>query len=190
MTQDPLFSALEQAVACVALVWFFYRPWQTLMVMLYRQSLFEARDTLFLNAADGKIAFSDPAYQALRYRLNDMVRYADEFRLRTLLAARLAYGPAIVDQKRQPDRLRTLIGEIQNKHYANHLQGVYTRVQYLTVMLVVARSPLMLVTFAVLSPAIFVAGFLDFERIKSQATSPIDQVIRHEMPVGEMPLAA
>lgn len=47
-------------------------PWQSLMVDITRQHLFQIRDEVFDKAADGAIAFDSPEYVAVRGLLNGL----------------------------------------------------------------------------------------------------------------------
>jgi hypothetical protein len=56
----------------------------------FRQGMFAVRDELFDYAADGQIAFDDPAYLALRRQMNGMIRYGHQLTLfRALLGGLL-----------------------------------------------------------------------------------------------------
>jgi hypothetical protein len=47
----------------------------------FRQKMFQVRDELFDYAADGNIAFDDPAYILLRVQMNAMIRYGHQITL-------------------------------------------------------------------------------------------------------------
>jgi len=68
------------------LVWFIYGPWRRFIVDLARQNLFEIRDAVFIWAAEGKVAFDDPAYIAFRDRINCMIRFCEHYSLVVLFA--------------------------------------------------------------------------------------------------------
>jgi len=86
MTAENIVSAAAGLLALGALIWFFGGPWQELWTAFTRQRLFELRNQLFNLAADGKIAFVDPAYRELRDHLNVSIRFAHALTFGALVA--------------------------------------------------------------------------------------------------------
>lgn len=90
MTPEQTLTAVRILLSIAGLVWFFYGPWQRLMVDSVRQKLFETRDTIFLMAADGEISFESSEYQQIRTQYNALIRYSHEFRWTHVLAVALS----------------------------------------------------------------------------------------------------
>ena len=82
------YAPLEMLITCIGAggcwaLWFCcikeYR------VDAFRERLFSIRDKLFYLAAEGRIAFDDPAYVELRALINGMLRFAHRVSLLTLI---------------------------------------------------------------------------------------------------------
>lgn len=71
-----LFQALEFGVI-VLFVWvLWFECFQKYRINSFRQTLFELREELFEYAAEGHIAFDNPAYLEMRYVINGLIRFA------------------------------------------------------------------------------------------------------------------
>ena len=70
-------------VATLMLVcwWLWAIEYRRYRVLLLKNALFEARDTLFAAAEQGKLSFDDPAYGMTRTLLNGMLRQAEALSL-------------------------------------------------------------------------------------------------------------
>lgn len=180
MTPQAAIQIVESLLAIGLLLWFFQGPWQRLIVGLYRQRLFEARDALFMMAAKGRMEFTDPAYHAMRYRLNDMIRHADHFRLGTVVAAAMAFRAPTNSGR---PNLRALLDALPDQRLALHLQGEYTKMELLSGLLVAARSPWLLMIWTLLSPFALVVAILDSDGMKGRFVRPIGRTIEYEMPL-------
>lgn len=90
MSLETYFSTLQVLAALAIAVWWFYGPWQRLIVDTVRQRLFVIRDELFIQAADGKLGFDHAGYRATREWLNSAIQFAHEARWQHVVAARLA----------------------------------------------------------------------------------------------------
>lgn len=90
MTPENVLSAVQILVSVAGLIWFFYGPWQRLMIDAVRQKLFETRDSVFLLAADGKLDFESEEYHQIRMHYNLLIRYSHEFRWTHILAVALS----------------------------------------------------------------------------------------------------
>jgi hypothetical protein len=67
---------------CWTLWFYFVKEYR---VEAFRERLFSIRDELFLFAADGNVAFDNPAYTDLRDLINGMLRFAHRISFLTLL---------------------------------------------------------------------------------------------------------
>lgn len=88
MNQAEVTSVLHIFIGLIVLVWFFYGPWQYLVVDGVRQRLFELRDELFDLARAGEIDFADPAYCYARKRINANIRFAHKASVWRVIAVR------------------------------------------------------------------------------------------------------
>jgi hypothetical protein len=71
-------NATVAIATLMALLCFFYGPWQRASEDLARQFLFEQRARLFLLACEGKLSFDSPSYKNARLMLNAYLRFAHD----------------------------------------------------------------------------------------------------------------
>lgn len=95
------------------LAWVILGPWQTWVVSVARQRLFEIRDSLFDLAQAGVLDFTDPAYQQARNDINAMIRFCHvatwtnfflqswllRKTLKTRRSTRIVYEPGLIKRK-------------------------------------------------------------------------------------------
>jgi hypothetical protein len=68
--------ALQSLVSLSIILWLLFWGLPAYRLERYRQALFDVRDRLFDYAAEGSIAFEDPAYGMLRSTINGFIRFA------------------------------------------------------------------------------------------------------------------
>ncbi|GJM05032.1 MAG: hypothetical protein DHS20C09_10230 [marine bacterium B5-7] len=90
MTNESLIIILELLFALTLLMLFFRGPWQSILVDITRQRLFEVRDNIFLYAENGKIDFNSETYKNIRDRINSAIRFCHHAKLSNLIAALFA----------------------------------------------------------------------------------------------------
>jgi hypothetical protein len=78
MTDSTLKIVLITALLLV-LWWLWAIEYRRYKVLVLKSALFEARDSLFAAAEQGKLSFDDPAYGISRNLLNGMLRQAEAF---------------------------------------------------------------------------------------------------------------
>ncbi len=76
MDKLQVIQGLIDFLGVAAIVWFFYGPWQHLVVDLIRQQLFELRDGAFEGAISGDYAFDSKQYIVFRGFINASIRSA------------------------------------------------------------------------------------------------------------------
>lgn len=81
------YIALKSLVLLLALWGFVFYLWRDYRLDAFRDDLFALRDKMFQYAANGNIAFDNPAYVLLRNRMNILLRYAHEFTFTNLVIA-------------------------------------------------------------------------------------------------------
>ena len=86
---NQISDALHLLLALIAL-WWLLVCWCEYRLDRLRQDLFSVRDELFLQAALGKISFSNGAYTSLRTLMNGMIRYAHRIRIPQIIVAFIA----------------------------------------------------------------------------------------------------
>src|SRR5437016_3004749 len=87
MDTATLSTIVQSLLTLIVLAFVLFALWPQQRTDLFRQQMFALRDELFDFAADGKIAFDDPAYRHLRQLMNGFIRYAHNLTpYRTFLA--------------------------------------------------------------------------------------------------------
>lgn len=84
------YIALKSLLLLLALWGFVFYLWRDYRLDAFRDDLFALRDRMFQYAANGNIAFDNPAYLLLRNRMNILLRYAHEFTFTALVVAGFA----------------------------------------------------------------------------------------------------
>jgi hypothetical protein len=91
-TETQAVHVLQLACTLGVASLFFFKIVPAYRVDTFRQRMFAIRDALFDYAADGYIAFDDPAYLALRRQMNGMIRYGHQLTVfRALMSGFLKY---------------------------------------------------------------------------------------------------
>jgi hypothetical protein len=71
-------DAVAGLLAVSLFLLFFYGPWQSLVIDMARQFVFEQRDAVFDLAAAGKLDFDSSEYRTIRDSFNKLIRFAHE----------------------------------------------------------------------------------------------------------------
>lgn len=124
---------LELLAGIAILVWIIYGPWRRFIIDVARQNLFEIRDAVFMLAAEGKVAFDDPAYIAFRDRINCMIRFCEHYSLVVLFAT-----PSAPESKGQS--FADLLESMADKSIANRIKRDYHIATSILVASMVFRS--------------------------------------------------
>ncbi len=110
----------------------------------FRQQMFSIRDDLFDFAADGHIAFNDPAYVLLRKQMNGFIRYAHHltvFRiLMTAAIQKLSGRPAPNEWSPDWERARAAI---KSEYVRERLDEIHRRAVNLAVKRLLIGSPVL-----------------------------------------------
>jgi len=134
MTDVHYMNAISILATAAFLVWFFYGPWKNLVIDIGRQNLFEVRDGLFMLAADGKISFDNPAYVAIRNRINGMIRFCESFSFLLLFLDR-----DVVHASRVPSAI-TLVRSLPDKDVARQIESKYKMALFIFILTMFFRS--------------------------------------------------
>lgn len=81
ISQIQILDSLVKIAGWIAVIGFFYGPWQRLSVDLIRQKLFELRDASFDEAVVGKYEFTSQQYIVFRDFINTVIRSAHRLTL-------------------------------------------------------------------------------------------------------------
>ncbi|TXI22309.1 MAG: hypothetical protein E6Q61_09435 [Nitrosomonas sp.] len=85
-----IFEVISTSISILLLIWFFNKPWQSLIVDWTRQKLFEIRDSVFDYAANGEMDFNSEEYIRIRNYLNSAIRNCHQFTWYIMFASDIA----------------------------------------------------------------------------------------------------
>lgn len=176
MTIDIFLYRIEFLISLAALIWFFYGPWQRLMVDTARQSLFEIRDTLFLMGADGQLDFSSKEYREVREQFNRSIRFAHVTTFRRLLAAMFFLSKRPADTVRMAE----ILHRIADKSVRQSIERKWRRSSKILALTVLLRSPSMMLLFALTFPIIVICFMLDPDKLDAVNQS-VKRSIEHDL---------
>jgi len=186
MTTEALIQIIELLAGVAFLVLFFRYPWQSVLVDMTRQRLFEIRDDIFSYAADGRIDFNSKIYSQLRYRLNSSIRYCHKAKFTTVFAA-IASLDEDSGIKRQEKSLAEIVSEIEDVDLRNDLEEKVLEATFFLATLMVLRSPLLLLLSMLLMPFILIYELLSGHIKKCFST--IGTIIEKDISYEEHKLA-
>ncbi len=99
------------AVVLLLVFWgYFYIPYQAYRLDLFRQRLFEIRDELFDQAADGVIDFNSPLYRKTRDIINGYIRFGHRYRCGYLISRALFYF--VASRSRDEDDITSFLTQL------------------------------------------------------------------------------
>jgi hypothetical protein len=109
-----LANATVATATFMALICFFYGPWQRAAEDLTRQFIFERRARLFMLACEGKLSFDSESYKNARLMLNAFIRFAHDLSWPRLVFHALmdsedekSFGPRLTASIKQIEDLQT-----------------------------------------------------------------------------------
>lgn len=149
MTPESAASGVLFSLGLAALVVAFLRVYVPAMEAKFRDEVFHLRRELFSLAADGKVAFSDPAYVRLRGTMNGMLRFIERLTFPRLVVFFIA-------TKDEPDvepDLDDLIQQIPDEATRERLLKIRTDVGLTLIAHLFLTSPTLLVCFVVVALA-------------------------------------
>jgi len=159
MTTESLIQILELLTGIALLVLFFRYPWQSILVDITRQRLFEVRDSIFLYAADGRINFDSKIYGELRDRLNASIRYCHKAKFSTVFAAIAVQGEG-AEAPRHERNLLEIISDIDDTDLRADLEEKLEEAVTFLATLMVLRSPVLILISMLLMPFLLIHELL------------------------------
>lgn len=148
MNPDLYIQAIETLLVIGILIWFFRGPWQNILVDITRQRLFEFRDGVFDICLEEKLDFDSQEYIDIRDRLNKTIRFCHHAKISRLIAL-----PSIKDgEMKESKGLLELISDLENSPLKQELEAKAIEIFSLLSLLIVLRSPFLLLIMLVISP--------------------------------------
>ena len=178
MTIQSLIQILEMLVAVGLLLWFFRGPWQSILVDITRQRLFEARDSILIMAADGRLDFDSDNYRDLRHRLNMSIRFCHKAKF-SRIAASIFVGDDNSERAPRTRSLFDIISSIEDESLRQELEEkAIETVGFLTTLMVL-RSPFLLILSMLLMPFFLMHELLSghIKRLMAKVGSSIEKDI-------------
>jgi hypothetical protein len=141
---DQAVSIIHMAINALILWFIWHVPWRRSCQERYRQKLFEVRDELFDFARGGGVAFTEPAYIALRAYINSMIRFSHLIGV-TRLATFILFQRYIGDVPRMYPAVNSAIAEVKGKSTKEALMAIDNKVMNHTFRHLLFASPHVLV---------------------------------------------
>ena len=157
MAPEEFYYVVEFLLVVAVLIWFFAHPWQAFCIDVSRHRHFELRNRLFMLAVNGRIAFDDPLYRALREWLNNRIRLAHVNLFGDIVATLIAHGGVVPKVKTLGDE----IDQMDDGELRAELRSIYFQAIEIQIAHMVVRSPFFLVLLAVFSPIVFLIDLID-----------------------------
>lgn len=151
ITTQAHIQTIELFLALILLMLFFRGPWQSILIDIMRQRLFEARDHLFMHAVNGKIDFNSNVYQSLRNDLNSSIRLCHESRFSYLLAYKIITSEKGNDQQKTSS-IFDVIKKIEDAELRLEIEEAFFETTGLMVFFMILRSPFLFPVFIILLP--------------------------------------
>lgn len=82
-------SVIEGVIAALVLIFLFYGAWQSFIVEISRQRLFEIRDSIFDQMVAGDFSPSDESYKEIRNTFNSLIRFCHNTTLLRMIVFKL-----------------------------------------------------------------------------------------------------
>jgi hypothetical protein len=168
-------TALYSALALLGLWLFTFALWNDYRLDAFRDHVFSIRQELFFYAAIGSVAFNHPAYVMLRYRMNVILRYGDEFTLtKAILSAFIQPTTSAIESKELWEK--ALQSSLSNET-SEALRGFSTALSVAVLQLMAYRSFLLYVLLRPFMPTVRIEDFVKrnpgvkstVERIETEA---------------------
>lgn len=178
---SAVINLIELLVAIAILVWFFYNPWQSLLIDIVRQRIFEVRDQLFLYAAEGKIEFDSAEYKKVRDFLNLSIRFCHRFGIGTIIASKISNNKKQKKYSNQIPIFDTIRG-IRDYETSRKLESMITEVVTILIFFMILRSLLLLILLVTLIPIVLV--YLLYKGHPKQLITTARSIIERDIKMG------
>lgn len=190
MTELQIANILQATVVVALWSFVIFKLLPTYRIDSFRQRLFCVRDEMFDFAADGNIAFDDPAYMLLRRQMNGLIRNGHQltlFRsLMTIAIQRISGTQTTSWNQAWEASLENLQSEdVRAKMKKFHERGMMITASYL-----ILGSPALWVVFLIAALCIFAQGAtMGIKQLikaasKKVLSGPLDQRFIEEAAVG------
>jgi hypothetical protein len=150
-------TALWSAFGLLCLWIFIFVLWNDYRLDAFRDHVFSIRQELFFYAANGSVAFDHPAYVMLRYRMNVILRYGDEFTLTKAVLAKFIQPIAAV--KRSQESWELALQSLPSET-CQTLRGFSTALSVAVLQLMAYRSFFLYLLLRPFMPTVKIGNFI------------------------------
>lgn len=154
MTITTLMQAVIGLGSLAALIVVLYGPWQEICTDFARQIVFEKRDAIFDLAHSGKLSFKSREYGTIRSSLQASIRFAHELTLPRFFL--MAVGIWKLGSHPEDNELSRAIRQIKDPVTRNRVDTLVKEAYRALFLMMVAKSPVVLLLFVVLLPGLIV----------------------------------
>lgn len=171
------------------IVLFFYGPWQYWVTSYVRQRMFETRDYLFLQAAEGKINFESDEYNILREFLNGSIRFAHKLTWFgfTFYASPLVTSEEVKNEVKN-DIIASTINLIKNDELRNEMKCRFDDLAVLLIASLYMRSIFLISISFVVLPIMLMIRFFKRLDIKEKFRIKLETAVFNDMRYNPIPV--
>lgn len=151
MTTYQMINFIIVSIILAGTCYLYFWLYKDHVVDAFRQSLFELRDNLFDEAADGLIEFNHPAYCSLRRLMNGYIRFSHQLNLfNTLLWGILVDKKSIkMESDSFENNFQSSLSNLDEK--TQERLGYYKKkLRWITAFHILAESPLIILSLLIL----------------------------------------
>ena len=148
-----MITTYEIIISLLLVILFFYGPWQWFLLDLFRQRLFVIRDSMFLlNYKDKHL--NEPEYRLFRQKINSTIRFAHTISWWRMVLVSEFYDD--IENNEEYEQLRT-----------GKYKAAYKKMAQVSILFMVARSPLLMLLFVVMIPYFLISYIYDSKAPKT-----------------------
>lgn len=181
MTHFEFIQTVEALLSIALILWLYKGPWQSLLIDITRQRLFESRDELFMYAAKGHISFNSDIYIEVRNYLNTSIRICHRLGLRSLLA--VYFSEPSGETNKLSSRKSACILESVNK-----IEDINTRREVRRIILASTKYIITMMMARSLLALILYACYNAYARMRGRyrtMMSKIEHMIEYDISMGD-----
>jgi hypothetical protein len=192
MTEVQLANILQ--ISVVGILWsvLFFKLLPMYRLDSFRQKMFSIRDEMFDYAAEGNIAFDNPAYVLLRRQMNGFIRYGHRLTVfRCLMTAAIHKVSGISQEGSWHSEWQKSLDALESDIVREKLRSFYQRGMWLAVKRLLCGSPLLWMVLGIFMGQLLLQGATTELKELAKAASkkvfagPINDRLIEEAALGE-----
>ena len=191
MTELEIANILQAAIVVALWSIIVFKLLPAYRVDSFRQKMFCVRDEVFDFAADGNIAFDDPAYLLLRKQMNGLIRYGHQLTVfRSLLTGAMQNISGNSQTMSWNNAWEASLAEVKNETVRDKMKNFHERAMAITAKHLISGSPLLWAALLCVALSLIAHGTaLGIRQLvkvasKKVLSGPLDQRFIEEDAVG------